>query len=51
MYFVVPQICDPPTFKSKFYDLRQKNGRGMREAILLSKRTSSLPQGNHFCQP
>ncbi|CAN6994357.1 unnamed protein product [Brassica oleracea var. botrytis] len=45
MYFVVHQICDPPTFKPKFNDLRQKNGRGMRKAILLSKRTSSLPQG------
>ncbi|KAH0896632.1 hypothetical protein HID58_046200 [Brassica napus] len=37
----VHQICDPPTFKPKFYDLRQKNRRGMRKAILLSKRTSS----------
>ncbi|CAN6975242.1 unnamed protein product [Brassica rapa subsp. trilocularis] len=39
MYFVVHQICDPPTFKPKFNDLRQKNGRGIRKAILLSKRT------------
>ena len=28
------------------YPVRQKNARGMRKAILLSKRTSSLPQGN-----
>ncbi|CAG7861998.1 unnamed protein product, partial [Brassica rapa] len=50
MYFVVNQICNPPTFKPKYYDLRQKNARGMRKAILLSKRTSSLPQGLHAPQ-
>ncbi|CAN6991717.1 unnamed protein product [Brassica rapa subsp. trilocularis] len=59
MYFVVNQICNPPTFKPKYYDcgcdkcdtyVRQKNARGMRKAILLSKRTSSLPQGLHAPQ-
>ncbi|CAN7129321.1 unnamed protein product, partial [Brassica rapa subsp. narinosa] len=30
--------------------VRQKNARGMRKAILLSKRTSSLPQGLHAPQ-
>ncbi|CAN6825137.1 unnamed protein product [Brassica oleracea] len=43
----VNQICNPPTFKAKYYDLRHKNARGMRKAILLSKRTLSLPQGLH----
>ncbi|CAN7053543.1 unnamed protein product, partial [Brassica rapa subsp. trilocularis] len=56
IYFVVNKICDPPTFKPKYYDcgcdkcdlyVRHKNARGMRKAILLSKRTSSLPQGLH----
>ncbi|CAN6846217.1 unnamed protein product [Brassica oleracea] len=32
------------------YPVRQKNARGMRKAILLSKRTSSLPQGLHAPQ-
>ncbi|CAN6928190.1 unnamed protein product, partial [Brassica oleracea] len=32
------------------YPVRHKNARGMRKAILLSKRTSSLPQGLHAPQ-
>ncbi|CAN6832087.1 unnamed protein product, partial [Brassica oleracea] len=51
-------FCDPPTFKPKYYDLRHKNARGMRKVILLSKRTSSLPQvglhaprGSHGLHP
>ncbi|CAG7898235.1 unnamed protein product [Brassica rapa] len=32
------------------YPVRQKNARGMRKAILLSKRTSSLSQGLHAPQ-
>ncbi|CAN7095058.1 unnamed protein product, partial [Brassica rapa subsp. narinosa] len=50
MYFAVNQICNPPTFKPTYYDLRHKNARGMKKAILLSKRTSSLPQGLHAPQ-
>ncbi|CDY08924.1 BnaC08g11540D [Brassica napus] len=47
IYLNINKICDPPTFKLKYYDLRHKNARGMRKAILLTKRTSSLPQGLH----
>ncbi|WZZ69867.1 hypothetical protein YC2023_081237 [Brassica napus] len=32
------------------YPVRHKNARGMRKAILLSKVTSSLPQGLHAPQ-